>query len=512
MWCRNRKSAEELYTHIKSIKRNVVKKRHVSIGTTYKDRKRRTKQAITPIIEKRLTFMHWNARSLMNKVEELKQVIDDTQVKVICVQEACLPLDEKRHPRFKDFRIFNFSRPNKRGGGVASIIHRSVVVSNHKQIITTNMEVLTCDITLSQDVVVKLINVYIFNQNVTLDELLKLDCSTKYLLIMGDFNAKHAAWNEGAENRNGPLVYNWILSSNLILLNQNKEPTYQSPSSGSLSTLDLTLISPDMIDIIKDWRIESDLTSDHFPIFFSVDSGKNDQARNAITTKFKVKEANWTLFKLHTSNCNANSIDEIENSIITAASKCIPTSKPNRRQKPSNIWWTKEISALRKARQRARKQWKKFRTPAFRSEYNKASAKCKRAVKAAKRTSWRNFVNGINSNTPCSAVWKRFRAIQGKADQKIFQIQTATGLTVTSEREIAEVFNKMYMGKSGDEAIWPSHLKPRKHRFSVELDAAISQKDDCDPPFTSSEMRAAIDQLKPSTPGGDNVHLSLIHI
>ena len=60
----------------------------------------------------------------------------------------------------------------------------------------------------------------------------------KYLLIMGGFNAKHGAWNEGAKNRNGPLVYNWILSSNLILLNQNKEPTYQSPSSGSLSTLD----------------------------------------------------------------------------------------------------------------------------------------------------------------------------------------------------------------------------------------------------------------------------------
>ena len=38
----------------------------------------------------------------------------------------------------------------------------------------------------------------------------------------------------------------------------------------------------------------------------------------------------------------------------------------------------------------------------------------------------------------------------------------------------------------------------------------IRDRDDCDPPFTSSEMRAAIDQLKPSTPGGDNVHNLMI--
>ena len=59
-------------------------------------------------------------------------------------------------------------------------------------------------------------------------------------MLVGDFNSKHHSWNNGPENRNGPVLFRRIQTHKVILLNQNKKATYQSPSTGTLSTLDLT--------------------------------------------------------------------------------------------------------------------------------------------------------------------------------------------------------------------------------------------------------------------------------
>ena len=94
--------------------------------------------------------------------------------------------------------------------------------------------------------------------------------SSRNLFILGDFNCHHPLWDSrGTSNPCGEEVFNWVISSDLLPLNDPDTPTLLHRSSGSHSSLDISF-APSSLAISCSWEVLQDLGSDHLPILLSI--------------------------------------------------------------------------------------------------------------------------------------------------------------------------------------------------------------------------------------------------
>ena len=79
-------------------------------------------------------------------------------------------------------------------------------------------------------------------------------------VICGDFNGHIVTWGCDKNNSRGDRIDDFITDNNVCLLNDGSY-TYLHPATGTFTTIDHSMCSPDIL------MAESDLYgSDHFPI------------------------------------------------------------------------------------------------------------------------------------------------------------------------------------------------------------------------------------------------------
>ena len=93
---------------------------------------------------------------------------------------------------------------------------------------------------------------------------------SRNLFILGDFNCHHALWDSsGTSDSRGEEVFNWVICSDLLLLNDPDTPNLLHHSSGSRSSPDISF-APSSLALSCSWVMLQDLGSDHLPILLSV--------------------------------------------------------------------------------------------------------------------------------------------------------------------------------------------------------------------------------------------------
>lgn len=97
------------------------------------------------------------------------------------------------------------------------------------------------------------------------------------ICIGGDFNARSTVWFDVRDDARASVFEEWIMESNLGLMNLSGfPPTFQTVNGSS--RVDLTLVSEDLESEITDWRVEEDLiTSDHRAITFGIMMPRGNQ-------------------------------------------------------------------------------------------------------------------------------------------------------------------------------------------------------------------------------------------
>jgi hypothetical protein len=167
------------------------------------------------------------------------------------------------------------------------------------------------------------------------------------ILFVGDFNAHNTLWGCSSTDRKGHEVEDFILSSNLCLLN-GKDPTYIHPATGSRSSIDLAFCDPSLY-LDYSWKVNDDLCgSDHLPIILT----KTLASPTSDIQRWKLKQANWDSFDglcseelsyEHISR-TANPMESFTATLLTIAERTIPkTSKQAHRiRKP---WFSDECKA-----------------------------------------------------------------------------------------------------------------------------------------------------------------------
>ena len=90
------------------------------------------------------------------------------------------------------------------------------------------------------------------------------------LFILGDFNSHHLLWDSRVTSDTcGEEVFDWVISSELLPLNDPDTPTRLHRSSGSHSSPDISF-SPSSLALSCSWEVLQDLGSDHLPILLSL--------------------------------------------------------------------------------------------------------------------------------------------------------------------------------------------------------------------------------------------------
>ena len=93
---------------------------------------------------------------------------------------------------------------------------------------------------------------------------------SRNLFILGDFNCHHSIWDSrGTSDPRGEEVFDWVISSDLLPLNDPDTPTLLRRSSGSRSYPDISF-APSSLVFSCSWEVLQDLGSDHPPILLSI--------------------------------------------------------------------------------------------------------------------------------------------------------------------------------------------------------------------------------------------------
>ena len=89
--------------------------------------------------------------------------------------------------------------------------------------------------------------------------------SSRNLFILGDFNCHHPLWDSrGTSDPRREEVFDWAISSDLLLLKDPDTPTLLHCSSPDIS------FAPSSLALSCSWEVLQDLGSDHLPILLSV--------------------------------------------------------------------------------------------------------------------------------------------------------------------------------------------------------------------------------------------------
>lgn len=191
----------------------------------------------------------------------------------------------------------------------------------------------------------------------------------KPVIIIMDANAKSPTWGGSIYDDRGREVEELIALWELTILNEQRQgPTYVKGKEKSF--IDLTLVTKEMTERMKWWKIQWDWTSSsHAVIIIEVGSKKvNENERE--NKRWDLQKANWDEFRkvlneekdkmerfqISTRRTVVKYAVLIEKWILKAASKTMREIKP----RPKRVkWWNKDLQDKRRIVLRLRKEYNK---------------------------------------------------------------------------------------------------------------------------------------------------------
>ncbi len=354
-------------------------------------------------------------------------------------------------------------------------------------------------------------SVYCPPDTVTYDELCNLQDSLPCKkLIVGDFNAHHTLWGSLRVDRKGEQVAGIISDSNLVLLNDGS-PTRIDDSTGNLSVLDLSLVSPAISGSCQWQTIDDSLGSDHFPIIIKFSS---DTVMQPSAPKFNVKRADWKAF---TRGVNIEIVGEtiddkvnsVKDSILQAATATIPkTSTISAKHRVP--WWTPDCRRVLCERNRAYRLFKTHISDENFRKYKLARARARRTLRQAKRDSWRSFVSIINSETPLTQVWSTVNKLNKKKPSIRITNITHNNINYDNPRDIANALARQFSFASSSENYHPAFLPIKEASELQHIDFATGDELDYNCDLTMQELVQALGACSGTSPGPDEIRYEMI--
>jgi ribonuclease HI len=219
------------------------------------------------------------------------------------------------------------------------------------------------------------------------------------LIIGCDANAHHYVWGSADVNARGEEVLQFITANQLLSLNVGVEPTFVT--SVRQTVIDVTMCSESVGGVIEDWHVSKEASmSDHRYVRFNLLGSK------PLAKRFKnPRKTNWIMYEellrigLQDTKKTVTNIRDLElvssqvqDIILDSFNAACPISSPRRSDQPP--WWTPTLGAQRKAVNRL---FNGAKLSGAWLPYKEALYDYKRAIRKAKRKSWRTHCQEIET-------------------------------------------------------------------------------------------------------------------
>ena len=313
-------------------------------------------------------------------------------------------------------------------------------------------------------------------------------------------------------NDKGRIIEDFITKHDLVLQN-DKSSTYLHPAAGSYSTLDLTICSPGIFPDFN-WKVFDDLHgSDHFPIQVS-EVGPSVQQR---PQRWKLHKANWEQFRIQCEqSINPNAFEDCENTaelftslLYSAAENSIPRTSTNAKH-PNKPWFNDDCKKAIAERKSVLRQFNLRPTQENLSKFKIARAKARRTIKQSKRTSWRQYVSGLNSRSSVKKTWDMIRKINGKNSSLNVGHLNVGHDVVTSKADIADVLADTFAEKSSSSNYSTSFQKFKNTKEKTKLNFKSDNNEQYNKDFSLKELMKALKKCHDTAVGCDDIHYQFL--
>ena len=236
------------------------------------------------------SLIQWNCRGLRANFNELLLMMQNENPVAFALQELAISdsysFQNRQYSLFSSLPIPSGTRPH---GGAGILVRKNIPHSPLP--LNTSLQAVACRISIPQPLTVCSIYLPPTSSWTDTDLLNLVSQLPSPVLLLGDFNAHNSFWGCSSTDRKGQEVADFLLSSNMCLLN-SKQPTYIHPATGSYSSIDLALCHPSLF-LDFSWKVHDDLCgSDHFPIIIT----QLNASPILETQRWKLEKADWDTF------------------------------------------------------------------------------------------------------------------------------------------------------------------------------------------------------------------------
>ena len=225
--------------------------------------------------------------------------------------------------------------------------------------------------------------------------------SSRNLFILGDFNCHHPIWDSrGTFHPCGEEVFDWVISSDLLPLNDPDTPTFLHRSSGSRSSPDI-FFAPSSLALSCSWEVLQDLGSDHLLILLSVPLSPAFRP-NERPPSFNFQKARWIGFASyidsHCPSAKAYSSLSLSSAAVLFTSLALNAAKSSipfgHIKRPPKAWWSAEVESAVSERRKAFAA--AHRSDEDRQAYISASRRASSVIAKAKAEAWQTTCSSLS--------------------------------------------------------------------------------------------------------------------
>ena len=373
-----------------------------------------------------LSILQINTQRARTAAKEIRQLVDEREVDIICIQEPYV-----RNREVQGYPVFHKKITIGETPGAAIIItNQQITATLINQL--SNPKVLCLEIK-TQNLTFILVNMYFQYQETIEPYILALEnilnsYPNENILIVADSNSKSPLWNSRKTDARGELLEELIMANNLTILNQpGNPPTYRN-RAGAFSNIDVTLATTNLANRVKYWKVEDgQISSDHNIITFKIsltDDQDNEEGEED-SLNYNVKKINWEKFK---TNLKLPDIDdgmnveklaeEIQYEIHNTIRKITNNKSKRTRKKGGLPYWNNNLERLKRQTRSKRRSYHAARDPTVRQirlqNYRNIKNEYENELEKTRKMCWENFLQtniGLDPwGTPYKLVTQKIKS------------------------------------------------------------------------------------------------------
>lgn len=369
-----------------------------------------------------IRILQWNCCGIRGKLPYLQHI--GQHYDILCMQDTLLyPQSVFRLGAFQAIR-----KDSKQSGqrGICILIRNSLsfnhIDTSALQHSSVEIQGISIDYSNSKEQLIVL-DVYRHPNSYTpqdwFDKISQMLMTARKVLVVGDFNAHHAAWGCTISDRAGRMLLNTMDEVQACIINDGKSTLLTAPGSNK-SVIDITIASAELAVACEVVTDEDTGGSDHFPLNISIDDSLG--LRHVFLHKLTLdKSKEKMLYSRLTSTSDAffrevpkdavGAYEFFAEHLRSATRSLLPEKShlprmvpaPSERKHPP--WWTLECSKAILDRREAARAYQ--RCPSLENflAFKKTRAVCSRRLYKTKRSQWKKLVDSFDCKIPTAEIW-----------------------------------------------------------------------------------------------------------